>query len=45
MKDPVENLTMALVVRFARDMNPMMYDVVRGQQSGIYNRGRKDFMT
>lgn len=33
MKDPVENLTMALVVRFARDMNLTMQDVVRRQQS------------
>ena len=32
MKDPVENLTMALVVRFACDMNLTVQDVVRRQQ-------------
>ena len=32
MKDPVENLTMAFVVRFARDMNLTVQDVVRRQQ-------------
>ena len=32
MKDPVENMTVALVVQFARDMKLTMQDVVRRQQ-------------